>query len=56
MMALPPVSSVLASPRTSTARGRPGGSTSSTTSAATPVHWTSRNFLALGEVVPADVS
>ncbi len=44
-MALPPSSSADASPRTSTARGCQGGSTSSTTNAATPFRCTSRNFL-----------
>src|SRR6266545_4169549 len=52
MMALPPVSSVTALPRTSTARGCHGGSTSSTTNAAMPVRLTSRNFLRWAKSCP----
>ena len=50
-----PPSSVAASPHTWTARGRWGGSTSSTTSAATPVRRTSRNSSRPGDPTPPDV-
>src|SRR5215212_5888932 len=52
MISFPPSDRTSALPRTSTPRGRHGGSTSSTTNAALPVCLTSLNFLILAKLCP----
>src|SRR5215217_5809267 len=52
MISFPPSASTSARPRTSTPRGRQGGSTSSTTNAALPVFSASRNFLLAAMLCP----